>query len=98
MSAQIFSLIRKNCAAGLKPSFAIRALGSGFPAFCGCAASKGANTSNERAVLWMSVLILIALGFILGQFAAVSIAATVALYLVYERSVGSKAPSAALHA
>ena len=54
--------------------------------------------SNERALLWMSVLILITLGLILGQFAAVSIAATVALYLVYERSIGSKAPSAALHA
>ena len=57
---------------------------------------KGAEMSNERAVLWMSVLILIALGLILGQFAAVSIAATVALYLVYESSLGSK--SAALKA
>jgi hypothetical protein len=47
--------------------------------------------SNERAMLWMSVLILIALGFMLGQFAAVSIAATIGLYLVYERSLGSKA-------
>ena len=54
--------------------------------------------SNERALLWMSVLILITLGFILRQFAAVSIAATVALFLVYERSIGSKAAPAALHA
>ena len=54
--------------------------------------------TNERALLWMSVLILITLGFILGQFAAVSIAATVALYLVYESSIGSKAPARTLHA
>jgi hypothetical protein len=54
--------------------------------------------SNEQGLLWLSVLGLIGLGFIVGQFAAVSIAATVALYLVYERSIGSKAPSAASHA
>lgn len=38
---------------------------------------------REQAVLWMGVLILVMLSFILGQIASASIAAMVAVYLVY---------------
>ena len=41
--------------------------------------------TKERAVLWMGVLILLMLGFIVGQIAAISVAAVVAAYLVYEQ-------------
>ena len=41
--------------------------------------------TKERAVLWMGVMILMTLGFILGQNAAISVAAVVAAYLVYEQ-------------
>lgn len=40
--------------------------------------------SDERAVLWLIVVVLIGLGFVLGQAAAVSVAAAVGIYLVYE--------------
>jgi hypothetical protein len=41
--------------------------------------------TNEEAVLWLGVLILIMLSFILDQIAAASVAAMVAVYLVYSR-------------
>ena len=41
--------------------------------------------TKERAVLWMGVMILMTLGFILGQNAAIMVAAVVAAYLAYEQ-------------
>jgi hypothetical protein len=41
--------------------------------------------TKERAVLWMGVMILMTLGFILGQNAAIMVAAVVAAYLLYEQ-------------
>jgi hypothetical protein len=40
--------------------------------------------TNEQAVLWLSVVILLMLSFLLDQVAAASIAAMVAVYLVYD--------------
>jgi hypothetical protein len=42
--------------------------------------------SNERALLWIGVVGLMALGFVFGQGAAVAVAAAVAIYLAYDGS------------
>jgi hypothetical protein len=42
--------------------------------------------SNERAFLWMTVTGLIALALLVGQTAAVSVAALVAAYIVYRQA------------
>jgi len=42
--------------------------------------------SKERALLWLSVTGLLGFGFLVGQAGAVSLAAAVAIYLVYEGS------------
>ena len=47
--------------------------------------------SNERAMLWLSVTGLLGLGFLVGQMGAVSLAAAVAIYLVYEGSRRNRA-------
>jgi hypothetical protein len=40
--------------------------------------------STERALLWICVMVLIALGFLAGQVMSTSVAAMAALCLVYE--------------
>jgi hypothetical protein len=40
--------------------------------------------SDERAILWLIVAGLMGAGLLLGQAAAISVAAAVAVYLVYE--------------
>ena len=54
--------------------------------------SASSTMSKERAILWMCVMILIALGFITGQVMSTSVAAMAAAVLAYE---GIKARNAA---
>ena len=43
--------------------------------------------SNERALLWLVTIALMGAGFLLGQAMAISIAATVGLFVVYQNAI-----------
>jgi len=51
--------------------------------------------SNERALLWLIVIALMGAGFLLGQTMSISIAAVVALYVIYQQMSGDMAKAAA---
>ena len=47
---------------------------------------RGYKMPNDQAVFWLSIVVLLALGMLLGQFAAVSIAAMASILLAYKNS------------
>ena len=55
----------------------------------------GVAMSNERALLWLIVIALMGAGFLLGQTMSISIAAVVALYVIYQQMSGDMAKAAA---